>query len=396
MLRLGLEASQKLIWTLPYKILFEITRQDDGIDRPLLFKCDILGDGFRSGGFVLLHHTENGLEPMELDHSGLLDLNEDTFLVNEYNHSLWQLKPGESIKLASSLPERYHKRFVLGQTYTLLWPGSKISTWEWGTKHEHMGSTLTKRNDHLLLPGGPHLNFTVCEHPEPWPDRAQKEAQFGFFKANNQEEHWRLRQSWLVPMPLRKTSERDPDAPKLDITLSCSPMLRRSGIFNVAATVTYDAPPTARPITFHDHIFAHPDCYQIYRLDKEKWQVFDNDEGCSGFRIVDDPDISVNVSQDDSFVSLQPGASWTTTQGLQSESWSELPYDLVDGEVLRFVFFGETMEWWDWGTKEEHGDMVVKLPCWITGPVVEPRDNDGRPKLAVPASNIVEFAFREE
>jgi hypothetical protein len=35
--------------------------------------------------------------------------------------------------------------------------------------------------------------------------------------------------------------------------------------------------------------------------------------------------------------------------------------------------------------------MVVKPPCFIFGPVVDPNHNDGRTKLVVPTSNVVEF-----
>ena len=54
---------------------------------------------------------------------------------------------------------------------------------------------------------------------------------------------------------------------------------------------------------------------------------------------------------------------------------------------------GAVVDWWKWGTKEEHRGTVVKLPCWVSGDVVEPEDNGGRPRIVVPASNEVEFQY---
>lgn len=108
--------------------------------------------------------------------------------------------------------------------------------------------------------------------------------------------------------------------------------------------------------------------------------------------IVDDPDVSVNVSQDENFVSLRPGSYWSTSRRLQAGS---LPTDMTVGDVFRYRYKGATVDWWDWGDSEEHAKTVVKLPCWIMGRVIDPPDSGGRPKLVVPASNDVEFTIVE-
>ena len=109
---------------------------------------------------------------------------------------------------------------------------------------------------------------------------------------------------------------------------------------------------------------------------------------------MDNPDVAVNVGQDDHFASLQPGESWTTSQRL-GYNWEELPNDAKNGEIFRYIFTGGSMDWWNWGSKADHEETVVKLPCFLWGPVVEPKDNDGRPKLGVTTSNVVEFSFME-
>jgi len=64
-----------------------------------------------------------------------------------------------------------------------------------------------------------------------------------------------------------------------------------------------------------------------------------------------------------------------------------------DRDVFRYVFKGVEIDWWDWGDSSDHEETIVKLPCFINGRVVDPKDNGGRPKLIVPASNSIEFTI---
>jgi hypothetical protein len=120
-----------------------------------------------------------------------------------------------------------------------------------------------------------------------------------------------------------------------------------------------------------------------------------NGGGCGGFLLVGEPDVAIDVSQNERFESLQPGESWVTSQLLHDKSGTVLPNDATDGEEFRYQFNGETVDWWDWGSKAEHAETVVKLPCWLAGRVVEPKDNNGRPKLVVPTSQMISFSVRE-
>jgi hypothetical protein len=63
------------------------------------------------------------------------------------------------------------------------------------------------------------------------------------------------------------------------------------------------------------------------------------------------------------------------------------------GDVFRYTFKGVEVDWWDWGDSSDHEETVVTLPCFIAGRVVKPEDNGGRPKLIVPASNVLEFTI---
>jgi hypothetical protein len=68
-----------------------------------------------------------------------------------------------------------------------------------------------------------------------------------------------------------------------------------------------------------------------------------------------------------------------------------LPDDMKLGEQLRYQFKGNTLDWWDWGTAEDHAQTIVTLPGSGVEPISNPKDNDGWPKVVVPASNIVQW-----
>ncbi len=107
--------------------------------------------------------------------------------------------------------------------------------------------------------------------------------------------------------------ESDSDAPSLHFVPECS-QLRSNAIFRVSVKVTYEAKATAKPIVFHKYVFEDASNFEIQRYQNHDWTVWDNPEkgGC-GFMIVDDPDVSINVGQDDKFTGLRSGEFWTTS-----------------------------------------------------------------------------------
>jgi hypothetical protein len=153
-----------------------------------------------------------------------------------------------------------------------------------------------------------------------------------------------------------------------------------------------------RPITFHTWAFIPLDGqFRIYRRRcpdqssleaEEEWEPF-YDDGCRlGFW--DNPDKLINVSENPGqFPTLFPGESWSDFWTMDGEC---LPDDLKPGDRLRYQFKGNTLDWWDWGTAEDHAQTIVTLPGSGVEPISNPKDNDGRPKVVVPGSNIVEWA----
>lgn len=182
----------------------------------------------------------------------------------------------------------------------------------------------------------------------------------------------------------------------LSVTLECPAKLGRKEILDVTVKVTYrglseGAEQQARPITFHKYgfeVLSGPrEGFRLYRRRDTAWEACEDEEE-PGFAIMDDPDVEVHVGQDENFASLEPGESWTTSRRIQGETWSSLPDDTAVGDVFRYRSKGATVDWWDWGSREEHAETVVKLPCWIAGPVADPAGNGGWPKLVVPASDV--------
>lgn len=110
--------------------------------------------------------------------------------------------------------------------------------------------------------------------------------------------------------------------------------------------VTYEAPSDARSIIFHAWPIQQEGC-RFYRWWHPRWQeIYNGDMGC--YMIVDEPDVEIQVGRDDAhFVSLRPGESW------EDETHCDVPKDVKPGDKFQIIFKGTTVDWWDWGTKND-------------------------------------------
>jgi hypothetical protein len=152
----------------------------------------------------------------------------------------------------------------------------------------------------------------------------------------------------------------------------------------------------ANPITFHCNTFLDEINYRLYyhhRDEDDLWKHCPHSSICHFLADDPDPVVEVNIAPSEDFVSLRPGESWSVIIELDDELW-DFPNDLQPGDVFRFVFKVATIDWWDWGSKDQvHTQTVVTAEDIPFGSVVDPADNGGRPELVVPTSNQVEFAF---
>ncbi|KAK9414689.1 putative Zn(2)-C6 fungal-type domain-containing protein [Seiridium unicorne] len=400
--------------TLPYYIDFTIRRPAEGDDQSLIFRWGAYSDAFAQAQLVLLHITEHGRERVEIEPLEFAKPDADAIQVNGWNQFLWELPSGGEIKMRDKLTANYQRRLEPGEKYELLWPGAEVSMWDWGSIKDHVGKQLESQKirqfklPKLILPTSTVVAFTAKQESELWPGRPEAETEADFQRVNMKEDAWRREQDRQrnpppSPSPI-SPSERVAGAPSLSMEIECSSEWNPDDIIDLTIRVTYAGVAgegDARPITFHTQPFVNGNGKRegigLYRRRDGGWERSIPDDGFgTGFGIFDDPPVPVNVCEDgqynDQFASLQPGESWTTQRRVQNgTSWTSLPSDVKAGETFKYVVKGAVVDWWDWGTKADHRDTVVKLPCWIAGDVVEPADNNGRPKLMVPVSNETEF-----
>jgi hypothetical protein len=154
----------------------------------------------------------------------------------------------------------------------------------------------------------------------------------------------------------------------------------------------------SKPFTFHTHIFTTiPTRGHLQRLRSGNWEKCIGQWYNPGF-MIDDPDVSVMVGESKRFVSLYPGEEWTTMTTLKTvddDDVNEFPRDTAVGDRFRFGYRGLELDWLGWGTKEDHEKTSVLLDCNRSSAVIGPKDNDGRPKLIVPAPEFIESTVAE-
>ncbi|PYH39133.1 uncharacterized protein BO87DRAFT_403088 [Aspergillus neoniger CBS 115656] len=124
--------------------------------------------------------------------------------------------------------------------------------------------------------------------------------------------------------------------------------------------------------------------------DTGEWESWRGDGVC-GYALFEDEDVPRTVGTSDGFMSLQPNETWCKERKLGMVV--DLPEDARGGEVMRHQFKGCKWTWWDWGIKEDHMDTIVMVVGF--GVITKPADNDGRPEVVVPASNMVEFTVAD-
>lgn len=207
----------------------------------------------------------------------------------------------------------------------------------------------------------------------------------------------------------------------LRVTLTgLPPTLAISDKINITLTVTYlgldpsspaAAPadePAARPITFYTWPFSRSDFLFLYRKRDAAapWEEVECDEDlCMGFRLVEDvAPIHTTAGAHEAFVSLQVGESWSVTHEVDCTDWSgalELDGTRQPGQVFHFSFPERVMEWWGWGTKEDHMDSEIVIPGWNYGPTlnangnVRKREERDYPEVLTEKADSADFVFTD-
>ncbi|PYI31071.1 hypothetical protein BP00DRAFT_457263 [Aspergillus indologenus CBS 114.80] len=276
----------------------------------------------------------------------------------------WVLAPGNTSAPVHPRIERhaYHGLHP-DERYEILWPGAEIPRWGWG---DVRGATAPEPTAvfPLVIPGGARCSFMLEGAREPAP----------------------IPRAWSPP-PLERT-DRVPGAPVLTVELKAT-----NSYWNPRKYLPITWTITPRPITFRTYNFRTYGTFRAYRQRYEdgEWESYDEGGGCTFPSGPDDP-YQVNVGKEREkagFVSLRPGQTSSTSVHLYAQD--DLPRYPATGAILRYRCKGCVLDWWDWGTLDEHGDTVVTVPGFLGGEVLEPSDNGGPARVVVPASNLLEF-----
>lgn len=404
--------------TLPAKFFIHIQRHPDIRNETCCIRWWLPQDPFRSGHFRFAHLTASG-EEQALYTTVAADLEEDRYqgkpfpfrLPYKDDSQLRDMGPGANATFSIHVPAHYQKQLVSGQKYALRWQGGTIAHWVWGSKFER-----EKRSDKEMLVPDESLaiqltpsevvTISVDAEGEPWPRRAETEAQYGYATANEMEASWRsqasAREAILKELndpewPTKGMTEKKAGAPVLSTTIEInmpreiSLSSKEPAMISLRATLHSDTPvmvstPRLRGADFK---FALGRPYPPPRQEEMEWMPFRDEDSCLAGTFFDDyPDYEVVVGDSDGFVCIQPDETWAVmTTRLPSSG--DYP-DLQPGDEAVVWFNGATAEWWDWGSADEHKNTKVML-CgqWSGGGVTKPMDNDGRPELLLPAAGRV-------
>lgn len=134
--------------------------------------------------------------------------------VTGWNQELQELSVGSEIKMLYNLPVHYHRQLKARGAYQLLWPGSEIDMWEWGSLSENVSKQVSTRshNSHqirLNVPASEPITLTATEEIEPWPERPATHTDHESQAANRAELQWRREMSPPPSPPLLSPNDRD-------------------------------------------------------------------------------------------------------------------------------------------------------------------------------------------
>lgn len=368
-----------------YRIMFTITREaDDPEIRPCIIHWDPIEDGFGQSSMVMHCHPARGFEAPEIDLRKLPTKSLHSREVSTEDPCFKQLEPGTSVSWSAALPPVYFNARRILNHYDLIWGGGQIPLWDWGTLADFSEShrQLAPKSPAIVLPNGAHQSFEVVD------DETDLEDDVGEWGPS--------------PRPM-SPSARVADAPVLSMriagpeTLSVRDHSRAARLyFPVTVAISYDEAPgqedDKRPITFHTSMFQVMDSnwhgFRLYVKENDEWRGH-NVNGEIQHHAYISSSVLVNVGKNDGdkFQSLMPGESWSFTRTV-----TDFPKNFVPGDRFRYGFNGAPLDWWSWGNFQDHEDTVVAAGERF---VVDPPDNDGRPKAVVPASNWIEFTLVE-
>lgn len=166
--------------------------------------------------------------------------------------------------------------------------------------------------------------------------------------------------------------------------------------FELVQTATYqslvskdpdaDPEPATKPIIFDAFNLMIPFEWAFRSRGNSEWEYCpDTRVGCAMSDLMyDDTETTVNISKHCRWISLAPGESWS--QRLEIDD--RLPSDQAPGDKIRYRLEGEIIKMWNWGSKEDHAQTVLRLPSYS-----DAGDWSDQSPIVIPASNPLEFTI---
>ncbi|RAK99015.1 uncharacterized protein BO80DRAFT_446847 [Aspergillus ibericus CBS 121593] len=261
---------------------------------------------------------------------------------------------------------------------TSVWSGGEVHFWDWGTsKGGKEGSALPElipKSTPIVLPGGARCVFSLVEGhipslplPRPWSPP--------IFDSGASSERYGTPGTPILRLEL--------DVPATWKVLEDLPLTLKLTYYGVSGG---ESP---RSITFSISDLDAWGVFSAYRRDHNtgEWDSWLS-TAALGYPAFPEDEIQCKVGTSAAFITLRPYQTWSEVWGLACEKY--LPDDALEGEVIRYRFTGCKLTWWNWGTKEDYKDTSITV-TGLGGAIIHPPNNDGRPEVVIPPSNLVEF-----
>ncbi|RAH53136.1 hypothetical protein BO85DRAFT_472250 [Aspergillus piperis CBS 112811] len=328
----------------------QYTEKDRRSDAPA-FSLALQGPGRLSRTSPYLFHVTLQRVDEVNDHCGELHqvkLPEYTILpqLEHWHFSPYNIhKPGNVQQYYDVIPDRLIPYLQTGERYVLLWPGQQYGSWNWTDKVE---------NSKVVLPGGPFLSFTVKDNEN-------------------------------TPIMPTLISGAQECRPTLIAKVECCPqdqVALQDDLVLATLHVTYV--PTSgsggRPFTFNTAGLTVG--LWVWR---DRWVSLRGFVCGGAWAFVDDPDMQVSPGRDKGFASLRPGETWSEVLQLPllTDMESNDGGEARAGEGIRCLFKGLRLDWWVWGSREDHLETTVTIPATGSWTVREPGE---QPNAFIPAA----------
>ncbi|KAL9091921.1 MAG: hypothetical protein Q9165_004673 [Trypethelium subeluteriae] len=183
---------------------------------------------------------------------------------------------------------------------------------------------------------------------------------------------------WEYGTISERRGQKAPDAPILSLSMQAGPSLHLDGYYDIKAKLTYEASEVAngKSITLYladlRQIEYGGSCCLIHYSERGLEWVQPDYVLSERYEREDKP-----IGEDDRFVTLFPGNGLEFDIELYPENHER--DDFEPGHRYSYRFNGKVVDWWDWGTREDHRNTLVGI---------FPDSHSQRPDIVIPEVSV--------